>query len=84
MEKLSLHSYEQLGESIQVSIRHLTLILKILQASNIDIDSLRVEGDVLDKIVTMNCDLSNLSRALDKELDIDYPDKIIETVGYFN
>jgi hypothetical protein len=84
-EKLTLEEFKVLGEALKSTSKNLKLIEKILSTVDIHVHT-EVSGykSLFDVIGYFTCDLENLSRQLEEIMDEGYPDKIIETIDFFN
>jgi len=85
MEKLTLEEYEALGNAIKASMKNLKLIRKLL--TKIDYSKIPdncSEEDMVTFLGALICDLSNLSFEFEENMDVDYPDNLVETIEFFN
>lgn len=82
-EKLTLEEYKTFGEAIKSAYKNLRLIEKLLSRAGLDVPANTTTGFV-EQISTMVCDLANLSCKLEDKMDTEHPDKIVETIEYFN
>ena len=82
-EKLTLEEYKTFGDAIKSAYKNLRLIEKLLSRTEIGVHASNTTSFV-EHISEMACDLANLSCKLEDKMDTEHPDKIVETIEYFN
>ncbi len=83
--KLSIEEYKALGNAFKSVNKNLKLIEKLLSRAEIDFvaDVSDITG-IFHLITCVSCNLDNLSRKIEDEMDDTYPLNILETNEFFN
>lgn len=83
MEKVTLEEYKALGEAIKQASKNLKLVQKFIFIKDIEFRTASA-GVFTEAISNVICDLDNLSSSLEDQMDEDYMNDIVETIGFFN